>query len=136
VTTPRSQGTSARGAAARAKRAHPGDPASEARRLRRVVRACGRAPMPTASAQTPGVGIERPMRARRMERDRNPKERSAAFRERRVEKVIALLEGLDSVELKLTVPEDAHRSTVAALEKIPSTRRSAGCSSPTRRTSA
>jgi hypothetical protein len=84
VTIPRSQGISGQGAASSAKRAHPGDPASEARRLRRVVRACGRAPMPTASLKTPGVGIERPMRARRVERGFNPKERSAAFRERGV----------------------------------------------------
>jgi hypothetical protein len=33
--------------------------------------------------------------------------------------VIALLKDVDSVELKLTVPEDAHRSTVAALDMDP-----------------
>ena len=47
---------------------------------------------------------------------------------------MALIKDSDSVELKLTIPETEHSSTVAALRIIPSTPRSVRCSSSTRPT--
>ena len=49
-------------------------------------------------------------------------------------KVMALIKDSDSVELKLTIPETEHSSTVAALKIDPSMPRSVRCSSSTRPT--
>src|SRR5206468_10778329 len=73
---------------------------------------------PTVLTRAERRVIEYPVRARR------PTMTATGTRERRlsdddVARVVALIKDSDSVELKLTVPETDHRSTVVALEMDP-----------------
>jgi hypothetical protein len=51
-----------------------------------------------------------------------------------LERLLAVARGADSVELKLTVPDEHHRSTAVALGMTRWTHRCARCTSSTRRT--